>query len=157
MYQLLLLLISVCLILPGCWQRTEQSITIETGGGTELISEEPMHNTSLYLENLLNGSSATDRLNEIISKGSVVVDFYATWCSPCQMMSPIIDQLAQEYEGKVQFVKVDIDKFKDLSDKFNVKGVPQFYLFKDNVEKDQFAGGRDKATFQKLIAKAFNI
>jgi thioredoxin 1 len=69
-------------------------------------------------------------LQKTLSENSVVlVDFYATWCQPCRMMSPIIDAISTEYTGRVEVVKVDVDQYPNLANEFDVTSVPTFLLF----------------------------
>ena len=61
----------------------------------------------------------------------VLIDFYADWCGPCKMLSPIIQEVAKNLSGKVRVIKIDVDKNPALSDKFQIRGVPTMMLFKD--------------------------
>lgn len=68
----------------------------------------------------------------------VVVDFWATWCGPCQIMGPIVEELSQELEGKVKFCKVNVDENSELAESYDVMSIPNFKLFK----KGELAGER---------------
>ena len=70
------------------------------------------------------------------SKVPVLVDFSATWCGPCQMMGPVLEQLSAEYEGKAKIVKVDIDESMDLAQKYQIMSVPNMIIFKDGAPVD---------------------
>lgn len=61
----------------------------------------------------------------------VIIDFHAVWCGPCKMMAPILDQIKDEFDEKIKIYKIDIDKNKSLSDKYQVMAVPTIMLFKD--------------------------
>lgn len=74
------------------------------------------------------------------SKIPVLVDFSAVWCGPCQMMGPVLDQLAAEYEGKAKVLKVDIDESADLAMKYQVMSVPNMIFFKDGKPADAVVG-----------------
>ena len=67
-----------------------------------------------------------------ISEGVVLVDFFATWCGPCKMLGPVLEDLGKELEGKAKIIKVDIDQSGDLADEFRISSVPTMILFKDN-------------------------
>ena len=83
-----------------------------------------------------------------------VVDFYADWCGPCKMMSPIMDQLAKEYEGKVLFYKVNIDENPELSITFGIQSIPMFLFFPTEGEPSSMLGAMSKEEFKGLIEEA---
>lgn len=70
----------------------------------------------------------------------VLVDFSATWCVPCQMVAPVMEQLAKEFNGKAKIAKVDIDECSDLAMKYNIMSVPSMVYFKNGEIKDQVIG-----------------
>lgn len=73
-----------------------------------------------------------ENFEELIkSEKPTLVDMYATWCGPCRMMSPIIDELKTTMDGKANIIKIDIDDQRDLAIKYNVRSVPTLLLFKD--------------------------
>lgn len=74
----------------------------------------------------------------------VLVDFYATWCGPCRMMHPTIDELSDDLEGKARILKVDIDKNSKAAAKYQIQAVPTFILFKEGEIKWRGAGAMDK-------------
>ena len=80
-----------------------------------------------------------------------IVDFTATWCGPCQRIAPILDQLAAEYDGKVEIYKVDIDKNRDLAKAFNVTSIPAILYIPLNGEPVMTIGSRDKGKFVSEI------
>lgn len=65
-----------------------------------------------------------------VAEGVVVVDFFATWCGPCKMLTPVIEELSSELEGKVKFIKVDIDESSDLASRFQIVNVPTLKVLK---------------------------
>lgn len=87
------------------------------------------------------------------TKGLVLVDFYAEWCGPCKMTSPILDVLVGEVTN-VKFVKVNVDENSDLASKYNIFSIPTFLVFKDGKVISQFVGAMGKEGFLKEIEKA---
>ncbi|MCL5031558.1 MAG: thioredoxin [Bacteroidetes bacterium] len=81
----------------------------------------------------------------------VLIDFWATWCGPCRMIAPIVEELANEYEGKVKIGKLDVDENQQTSIKFGVRSIPTLLLFKDGKIKDTIIGAVPKSHLvQKL-------
>ena len=78
----------------------------------------------------------------------VLVDFYAQWCGPCRLQSPILDELATESAGTYQVVKVDVDKDPDLATKFNVTALPTLLLFADGQVMERYVGLQQKGTLK---------
>ena len=85
------------------------------------------------------------------SKGVVVVDFFATWCGPCKMLGPVLEDLGKELEGKAKIIKVDIDQSGDLADEFRISSVPTMILFKDNKIVDTMVGFLPKERIKQVI------
>lgn len=84
------------------------------------------------------------------AKGAVLVDFWATWCGPCQMVGPIVEQLAEE-QAEVKIVKVDVDQAQEIAGRYGVLSIPTFVLFKDGKEVRREVGALPKAALRKLI------
>jgi len=80
--------------------------------------------------------------------GVAVVDFWATWCGPCRMIAPILDQLSTEYAGKVKVAKLDVDTNQKTSTRFNVRSIPTLLFFKDGKVVDQVIGAVPKAALE---------
>ncbi|KAH1065130.1 hypothetical protein J1N35_030117 [Gossypium stocksii] len=70
----------------------------------------------------------------------VLVDFYATWCGPCQFMVPVLNEVSATLKDKIQIVKIDTEKYPSIADKFNIQGLPTFIIFKDGKPLDRFEG-----------------
>ena len=87
-----------------------------------------------------------------ISKGVVLVDFYADWCGPCRAIAPVIDQLSIDFQGKATIAKVNIDKAKGTTSSFNISSIPIIILFKDGKELKRLVGPSDKQTLKQLIS-----
>lgn len=83
----------------------------------------------------------------------VLVDFTAAWCGPCKAISPIIDELAQEYDGRAKVIKVDVDEHGDLSVKHGIMSIPALVLFKGGQEVDRLVGAASKQAIEQLIDK----
>lgn len=80
-----------------------------------------------------------------------IVDFTATWCGPCQRISPILEELAKEYDGKIVIYKLDIDKNRDLANAFNISSIPAIMYIPLNGEPVMTVGARDKGKFKTEI------
>ena len=86
-----------------------------------------------------------------ISEGVVLVDFFATWCGPCKMLGPVLEDLGKELEGKAKIIKVDIDQSGDIADEFRISSVPTMILFKDNKIVDTMVGFLPKERIKQII------
>jgi thioredoxin 1 len=87
------------------------------------------------------------------SDGLTIVDFWATWCGPCRMIAPILDQLAVEYDGKVKVAKVDVDANIKTGSRFNVRSIPMLLFFKGGKVVDQIIGAVPKAHIEQKLQK----
>ncbi len=96
-----------------------------------------------------------DNFNEEVmnSKVPVLVDFYADWCGPCQMMGPVVEELAEQYDGKVKIGKVNVDGERRLALKYQVLSIPTFLIIKDGQVVDRSMGAMPKDILEeKLMA-----
>ena len=91
--------------------------------------------------------------DEFIKKDLVLVDFFAEWCMPCMMMSPIIEELAEKFKGKIKFGKVDVGENSKTAQKFNVSSIPNFTLFKNGEVIEQFIGSMSEEDFETRLNK----
>ena len=90
---------------------------------------------------------------EQTSKGLVLVDFWAEWCAPCRRIAPLVDQLAEEFDGRLTVGKLDIDSEQMTGPKFMVRGIPTLLLFKDGDLKETVVGLKSKDELSQLITK----
>ena len=84
----------------------------------------------------------------------VFVDFWAEWCGPCRMVSPVVEDLANEYDGKVKFVKVNVDQAGQLASRYNVFSIPTLVLFKDGKVVSQQVGASSKESYKDMIDRS---
>jgi len=90
----------------------------------------------------------------VISSGQLVlVDFWATWCRPCQMMGPIMDQLADDYEGRAIIAKINVDECREICTRFGITNIPNFKLFKNGVEVGNLVGAVPLNTVKNVLDK----
>ncbi|HDQ13873.1 MAG TPA: thioredoxin [Sediminispirochaeta sp.] len=78
----------------------------------------------------------------------VIVDFWAEWCAPCKMLHPVLDEISQEYAGKVKVAKLDVDENGEIAAQYNVVSIPTLLLFKDGTVANQFVGAAPKQTIE---------
>lgn len=96
----------------------------------------------------------TDQNFQQKTKGKVVlVDFWATWCAPCRMMAPVLNDVANELNGNSHVGKVDIQQYQSLANQFKVRNIPTMILFKNGAEVNRFVGIKSKEFLLKEIAK----
>lgn len=98
--------------------------------------------------------SVTDQnfQSEVLSASEpVVVDFWAEWCGPCKMMSPIVDELSNELAGKVKVVKINIDENPNVPTQYGIRGIPTFMVFKSGQLVETKVGGMSKSQFSDWV------
>ncbi len=84
----------------------------------------------------------------------VFVDFWAEWCGPCRMVSPVVEELSNDYDGKVKFVKVNVDEANELASKYNVFSIPTLAIFNKGQLVTQQVGAASKESYKNMIEKA---
>ncbi len=100
--------------------------------------------------NALNFDDKNFQAEVLKATGPVLVDFWAEWCGPCKMLTPIIDELAVELQGKIKIGKVNVDEAPDLAGHYNVMSIPTLLIFKNGEAVDQIVGAMPK---DRLLAK----
>ena len=92
--------------------------------------------------------------NEVLdSKVPVLVDFWAAWCGPCRALAPKIEEMSQTYDGKVKFVKLDVDANQQVPAQFGIRGIPTLIVFKEGKMIDQLVGNQPKEVIEKFLSK----
>lgn len=103
-------------------------------------------------DNIVNLSDDNFESEVISSDVPVVVDFWAEWCGPCKMLGPVLDELADAYDGKVKIGKVNVDENQQLAGKYGISSIPQLFFFKGGEVVNQIGGLRSKTD----LASAFD-
>ncbi len=92
-----------------------------------------------------------DNFNEAIASGTVLVDFWAPWCGPCKMQTPILEKVAPQVEGKAVIAKVNVDEHAPLAAQFGVRSIPTLMLFKDGEKVQDFIGVQQEAALVEAL------
>jgi len=94
-----------------------------------------------------------DNFEETTKEGVSLVDFWAPWCGPCRMIAPIIEELAEDFDGKAKICKVNTDEEQDISNEQGIRSIPTIMLFKDGEKMEMFIGAQSKAKLADAINK----
>jgi len=92
-----------------------------------------------------------DNFNEAIASGTVLVDFWAPWCGPCKMQTPILEKVAPQVEGKAVIAKVNVDENAPLAAQFGVRSIPTLMLFKDGEKVQDYIGVQQEAALLEIL------
>jgi len=96
-------------------------------------------------------ANATSFDSVIKDNSTVLVDFWATWCGPCKMVAPIMEQLAQEFDGKIVIVKVDVDEESEIAERFGIQSIPTVILLKNGEPVSTDVGAKPLSYYQELL------
>ncbi len=102
-------------------------------------------------ENIKHITDTSFDADVLKSDRPVLVDFWAEWCGPCKSIAPILEEVAKEYEGKIQITKMDVDSNQQIPSKFGVRGIPTLILFKNGVAAAQKVGAMAKGQLTSFI------
>jgi thioredoxin 1 len=105
------------------------------------------------MANLTEITDQTFEKEVLKSDRPAIIDFWAEWCAPCRAISPIISALAEQYEGQVKVVKMNIDENPNTPAKYGVRAIPTILAFKDGEVVEQLTGARPKAAFEEMVRK----
>ncbi|MEG2017910.1 MAG: thioredoxin [Clostridium sp.] len=94
-----------------------------------------------------------ENFEKVTKNGLVLVDFYATWCGPCQRLSPVLEDLQDDFDGKAKFYKLDIDESRALARKFSVMSVPTMIVLKDGYPVDRMIGYMSPEDIKNKLSK----
>ncbi len=105
-------------------------------------------------EHIVYLNSGNFSLEVLQSEVPVLVDFWAEWCGPCKMLAPVLDELADEYQGKVKVGKVNIDNNQELSSEYSIQSIPTLLLFKGGEVQEQHVGLKGKPELKSALDAA---
>jgi thioredoxin 1 len=102
---------------------------------------------------MIHSIAGEDNFQDVVlqSKSPVVVDFWAQWCAPCLAAAPVLEELSKEYDGKVDFTKVNVDENGPLAVKYGIAAIPTMLIFKGGQPVQQILGYRPKKELQKVL------
>ncbi len=163
------LLLIACIgmiLLLGCVQnKHSKQLTRQQQPSEHVVNNVQGANEKRPVAGKVNSISATDfqqwvmnykeHPQEWVFNGTkpAIIDFYATWCGPCKMTAPVVEELAKEYAGKIDFYKVDIDQEAELADVFGIQSVPTFLFVPVTGNPTMQLGAMQKDDFERIIKK----
>ena len=115
-----------------------------------MMSKEKTSGKVIYLD---NGAFETEVLK---SNVPVLVDFYADWCGPCHAIAPTMEALSNEFEGRVKFVKVDVDSNQDVASRYEIMSIPTIMLFENGRVEDSIVGAYPASVYKQHIEQALS-
>ena len=157
----IILLLAVSLAIVGCSSQVKKAPKQEPKAQKQ-TKDKPSTSTTDGKVNYLSTAEFKQKVmdyeahpQEWVFAGNrpAMIDFYATWCRPCKMMSPIVEQLAQQYAGKVDFYKVDIDKEPELAAVFGIQSIPTFLFIPQKGMPSAQMGMMEKGEMENYLSK----
>jgi thioredoxin 1 len=109
--------------------------------------------TETKMKTLTELTAANFETEVLRATGPVLVDFYAPWCGPCKMLAPLLEQLAGEMAGQMQFAKLNVDDAQEIAGRYGLTGVPTLMLFRDGQRVDQMVGMAPPATLKRWLTQ----
>ena len=105
------------------------------------------------MSQVLELTSASFEAEVLKSSEPVLVDFWAPWCGPCRMVAPVVEEIAQQYEGKVKVVKLNTDENPQIASQYGIRSIPTLMVFKDGEKKEMVVGAVPKTTLANTLEK----
>lgn len=98
----------------------------------------------------------SENLTQATAEGLTLVDFWADWCGPCHMLEPVLEELAEDFDGQVNFAAIDVEENQGLAEQFQVMSLPTLILFKDGEAKEKITGYKPKQALQQYLEEKIN-
>lgn len=159
MKRILLTLASVAILISACGNqntgakqnRTNEALTDNTTIPAAATGQSELLTKAGFIEKVWDFTKAPNDWKYLGTKPAII-DFYADWCGPCKIASPILEEIAGEYAGKIQVYKIDTDKERELAQVFNITGIPAFLYIPANGKPTMMTGiGRSKEETKKMF------
>lgn len=152
---LVLIVVSAFLTSCKCSHKDDNSDKKQTETTETAVKEKTYVKVMSYKDFVKHVWDFEENATEFTFKGNkpCVIDFYATWCGPCKMVAPILEKLAQEYDGKVDFYKVDTDKEQKLAMILKIQYLPTVFFAKDGAQPEKSVGAKEEEYFRAQINK----